>query len=52
MMAQSSRFTSSVEDFTEEQHQLLHIPEKTKNTSAWAIRVWTDWTTVHGAVAS
>ena len=48
-MAVSSRFASSVNDATEEQLRLTHIPEKTKSATAWGIRVWNDWATARAS---
>ena len=50
-MAVSSRFASPVNDATEEQLRLTHIPEKTKSATAWGIRVWNDWATARASTA-
>ena len=42
MMAQSSQFASLVEDSSEEQYQLSHIPEKTTSATTWGMRACRD----------
>ena len=49
-MAESSRFAFPVNDATEEQLRLTRIPEKTKSTTAWGIRVWNDWATARASM--
>ena len=48
--AESSRFASPVNDDTENQLRLTRIPEKTKSSTAWGIRVWSDWATARSTI--
>ncbi len=45
-----SRFAPPVS--AEEQQRLNRIPDKTKNATAWGIRVWNDWAAVRAAANS
>ena len=48
-MAESSRFASPVNDATEKQLRLTHIPEKTKSSTIWGIHIWSDWATARAS---
>ena len=48
-MAESSRFASPVNDATEKQLRLTHIPEKTKSSTTWGIHEWSDWATAQAS---